>query len=294
MLQSDLVNAVQLQSDHISIGGKTLAFEQIFNEAFFTPGKIKELRETFSHNTPFPHLVLEGLFSPLLLELMYSEFDTLKWNDWKRYDTENEVKFGSRPYCRLGLAAQVYFNTIHSGMFVDLLQQITGIEGLLPDPALDNGGLHESPTGGKFALHVDFNQHFVTKLDSRLVFITYLNKNWLPSYGGALELWNMDEGKCTVEIEPVFGRSILFLHTSKSLHGFPNPVNAPGGRPRRSAAAYFYSNGHPEGKSTTFLSTAFPMPVSTSRRGKTIAAIKFVAPPFIISLMRSLRYKLRK
>jgi Rps23 Pro-64 3,4-dihydroxylase Tpa1-like proline 4-hydroxylase len=38
-------------------------------------------------------------------------------------------------------------------------------------------------------MHVDFNQHSVTRLDNRLVFITYLNKNWRSSYGGALELW---------------------------------------------------------------------------------------------------------
>jgi len=284
--------AGELQADYISIGGRTLAFDQIFNEAFFTPSKIKELRETY--NAPYPHLFFEGLFSPILLELMYSEFDSIKWYDWKHYDNINELKIGSRPFCRLGNAAQIYFNTIHSGVFVDLLQQITGIDGLIPDPALDNGGLHVSPTGGKFAMHIDFNQHFVTKLDARLVFITYLNKDWLPSYGGALELWSADEGKCKVEIEPAFGRSILFLETSKSLHGCPKPVNAPGGRLRRSAAAYFYSNGHPEGKSTQFISTIFQVAVTETRRGRAIAAIKLVTPPIVISWFRNLRYRLRK
>jgi hypothetical protein len=101
------------------------------------PSKIKELRETYNHNAPYPHLVFEGLFSPILLELMYSQFDSIKWNDWKRYDNINELKIGSRPFCRLGNAAQINFNTIHSGVFVDLLQQITGIDGLIPDPALD-------------------------------------------------------------------------------------------------------------------------------------------------------------
>ena len=42
--------------------------------------------------------------------------------------------------------------------------------------------------GGKFALRTDFTQHTMTKLENRLIFITYLNKDWLPSYGGALEL----------------------------------------------------------------------------------------------------------
>jgi hypothetical protein len=83
MLQSHFVNAGELQSDYISIGGRTLAFDQNFNEAFFTPSKIKELRETYNHNAPYPHLVFEGLFSPILLKLMHSEFDSIKWNDWK-------------------------------------------------------------------------------------------------------------------------------------------------------------------------------------------------------------------
>jgi hypothetical protein len=64
-----------------------------------------------------------------------------------------------------------------------LLQQITGIDELIPDPPLDNGGQHESPTGGKFAMHIDFNQHFVAKLDARLVFIAYLNKDFPPTEG---------------------------------------------------------------------------------------------------------------
>jgi 2-oxoglutarate-Fe(II)-dependent oxygenase superfamily protein len=181
-----------------------------------------------------------------------------------------------------GYAAQINFNTIHSGVFVDLRQQITGIDGLIPDPALDNGGLHESQTGGKFAMHIDFNQHFVTKLDARLVFITYLST--LASHSSSA-----DEGKCKVEFEPAFARSILFLETSKSLHGCPKPVNAPGGRPRRSAAAYFYSNGHPEGKgkSTQFISTIFPMAVTETRRGRAIAAIKLVTPPIVLSWFRN-------
>jgi Rps23 Pro-64 3,4-dihydroxylase Tpa1-like proline 4-hydroxylase len=75
------------------------------------------------------------------------------------------------------------------------------------------------------AMHVDFNQHEVTRLDNRLVFITYLNKDWLPAYGGALELWSAEEEKYKVEVLPVFGRSVLFAHSSRSLHCYPAPVS---------------------------------------------------------------------
>ena len=94
-------------------------------------------------------------------------------------------------------------------------------------------------------------------------------------------MWSADEGKCKVEFEPAFGRSILFLETNKSLHGCPKPVNAPGGRPRRSAAAYFYSNGHPKVKHTVYQHD-LPMAVTETRR-EAIAAIKLVTPPIVIA-----------
>jgi Rps23 Pro-64 3,4-dihydroxylase Tpa1-like proline 4-hydroxylase len=290
MLQSNS-HATQSQLDCAIIGGNIIAFDEILNESYLAPDKIKELRETFKHNTPYPHLVFEGLFSPVLLELIYSEFDSLKWKDWRRYDTINERKYGTQPNTCFGRAAELYFSTIHSSTFVNFLQQVTGIEGLIPDVTLRNGGLHEIPTGGKFAVHTDFNQHMVTGLSNRLVFITYLNKDWLPSYGGALELWSAEEGKCKVKVEPTFGRSILFAQTGKTLHGHPDPVNAPDGCPRRSAAVYFYSNGRPDAEeSTDYHNTVFALPVTLTQR----EAVKYVIPPFIVDAVRKLKTKFAK
>jgi 2OG-Fe(II) oxygenase superfamily len=242
-MQSNLATASLFQPDHIVIGGRTLGSDEILNEEFFVPSKIVELSETFRNNKPFPHLVIEDLFSPVLLELINEDFDLLKKDELRVYNSMNEKKLGTRPYTRLGHASELYFSTIHSLTFIN------------PDPSRHSGGLHEIPTGGKFAMHVDFNQHEVTRLDNRLVFITYLNKDWLPAYGGALELWSAEEEKCKVEVLPVFGRSVLFAHSSRSLHGHPAPVDTPNGRSRRSAAVYYYSNGRLDGESTDFHTT---------------------------------------
>ncbi len=289
MLPSISPDDERLQRDHVVIGGKTLDLDKILNKTFFVPEKVKELNETFTHNVPFPHIVFEGMFSSVLLELMYSEFDGLKWNDWTRYDNKNERKHASRPNVRFGHATQLYFDTVHSNAFVDFLQRVTGIPGLVPDPTLASGGMHEIRTGGKFSLHVDFNQHETTKLDTRLVFITYLNKDWLASYGGTLELWSIDEKKCMAEIVPTFGRSALFAHSSKSLHGHPNPVRAPDGRSRRSAAAYFYTNGRSDGESRLYHSTLYPNPITLTQREKIGAAVKYVMPPVMVDALRKVR-----
>jgi hypothetical protein len=210
LTQSNLATVRQFQADHVVIGGRTLG--EILNDAFFSPAKIAELGETFRKNKPFPHLVIDGLFSPALLECIYVEFDLVKKDELQVYNNMNEKKLATRLFTRLLNASELYFNTIHSGGFIEFIQQITGIAGLITDPGLDGGGLHSIPTGGKFALHTDFNQHTVTKIENRLIFSTYLNKDWLPSYGGALELWNIEEEKCEAEVFPVFGRSILSMN----------------------------------------------------------------------------------
>jgi Rps23 Pro-64 3,4-dihydroxylase Tpa1-like proline 4-hydroxylase len=294
MLQSNLATASQFQQDHVVIGGRVLEFESILNEAFFVPSKIAELSETFKNNEPFPHLVFEGLFSPVLLELMYEDFNHLKKDELRVYNNMNEKKMGTLPFTRLGHASELYFQTVHSAPFINFLEQITGIEGLIIDPGLSNGGLHAIPTGGKFAMHVDFNQHEITKLDNRLVFITYLNKDWLPAYGGALELWSQEEEKCAVEVHPVFGRSALFAHSSRSLHGHPTPVDAPNGRPRRSAATYYYSNGRSDGESTSFHTTIILKRRRASERERIATSIKYMTPPIVVDGIQKLKAYWRK
>lgn len=279
--------------DHIVINGVRLDLKNILNPDLLGLKKVEAFAETFRTADPFPHIVFEGLFSPKLLELMYADFDKLNWSQWRRYDNLNERKLGSLPNTRFGNAAQLYFNTVYSGPFINFLGQVTGIIGLIPDPGLHAGGLHEIPPGGKFALHTDFNQHPVTRLDNRLVFITYLNKDWLASYGGGLELWSMDEDQCKKVVEPNLGRSILFYQSSKSLHGHPQPVDAPNGRPRRSAAAYFYSNGRSDNETTEFHTTIFPRPIRLTKREKLVNAVKYVTPPILIDTGRRLKRSLR-
>ncbi|ACK50583.1 conserved hypothetical protein [Methylocella silvestris BL2] len=283
----------QPNSDHVVIDGVSLAFDEILNPDYLAPKRAAELHDAFFNAKPFPHMVFEGLFNPRLLELVLADFDRLNWSDWRRYDNANELKRGSAPKTRLGNASQLYFNTIYSGEFVEFLEKVTGIEGLVTDPELFAGGLHDIPPGGKFAMHIDFNQHSVTKLDNRLVFITYLNKDWRPEYGGGLELWDVDTNECVANIEPVFGRTAMFYQSSKSLHGHPKPVNAPNGRHRRSAAAYFYSNGRSDGDGPEFHTTQFPVATDAVEFEKLRNTLKYFVPPVLFDAARKVKSLLR-
>ena len=119
--------------------------------------------------------MIDGLFRADFLEGVLDDYGA-GFGDWIHYSTRDEVKLGTRPNARLNPASRAYFDVIHRGEFVNFLGLVSGIDGLLPDPALFGGGLHEIKTGGRFSVHVDFNKHPVSGLDNRLVFITYLNK----------------------------------------------------------------------------------------------------------------------
>jgi Rps23 Pro-64 3,4-dihydroxylase Tpa1-like proline 4-hydroxylase len=225
---------------------------------------------------------------------MSDEFDLLKKEDFLVYSNMNDKKLGSRPFSRLGHACELYFNTVNSARFINFLAGISGIDGLITDPGLRNGGLHNIPPGGKLSVHLDFNLHEITKLDNRLALITFLNKDWLPDYGGALELWGAEEEKCKVEVLPAFGRSILFAHSSKSLHGHPVPVDAPNRRPRRSAATYYYSNGRSDGESTNYHSTIIFRPREAARRERLGTSIKYITPPILVDGIQQVLKSWRK
>jgi Rps23 Pro-64 3,4-dihydroxylase Tpa1-like proline 4-hydroxylase len=76
-------------------------------------------------------------------------------------------------------------------VFIDFLETLTGITGLLPDPHLWGGGLHQIQRGGFLKVHADFNRHERLDLDRRLNLLVYLNKDWKEEYGGS---WSSGRG----------------------------------------------------------------------------------------------------
>lgn len=238
-----MMDETAVWADHIVIRGRRLDLHSPVDRRLFDPTHVAALQQQLRQAKPFPHLVVDGWFDPVLLELVREEFDLLDKAQWKVVSGEHEHTHRSKAYCRLGPASEIYFGIVNSGWFIELLSQITGIEDLLPDPMLMGGGLHETVNGGRFGVHRDFDVHVRTGLNNKMVFITYLNKGWDPAWGAALELWNVDPPSCGKSIQPEFGCSVLLPHGPDSFHGHPAPMAAPEGRTRRSVATYYYQNG---------------------------------------------------
>ena len=137
------------------------------------------------------------------------------------------------------------------------LERLSGIEGLIADPHLDGGGLHQIERGGRLAVHADFSRNWKLQLERRLNLLVYLNEDWDESYGGHLELWDRSMTRADQRILPVFNRCVIFSTDSTSYHGHPDPLTCPEDRTRKSLALYYYTVERPREKRSSARSTVW-------------------------------------
>lgn len=226
----------------ISVNGRTLALEKVLDATSrFSNEQIAELKQELLNAKPFPHLVIDGLFDEELLAAASDDFpDHL--NIGRNIDTPAVRVRRSLPFPKIGPAATLYFNLANSTRMVEFLSRVTGIEGLIADASLENGGLHISGPGDLFGIHRDFSHSRTTWLLNRFAMMTYLNRDWKDEYNGNLELWDFETRSVRKSIAPIFGRTVILPHGAKNFHGHPHPLTPPEGVFRKSLANYYYSS----------------------------------------------------
>lgn len=194
--------------------------------------------------SPFPHAVLDDVIDPDLFEAAVRDFPGRDAEAWTNYLHVNERKRGNVRYDSWPESIRAVADTLTSAEFIDLLQRLTGIEGLLPDPAFDGGGLHRSERGGFLNIHADFSKHHVNQdWQRRVNALLYMNAEWEDDWGGHLELWSTDMSHCVEKVAPKPNRMVIFTTTSDSFHGHPTPMTCPAGVARQSMALYYFTPG---------------------------------------------------
>jgi Rps23 Pro-64 3,4-dihydroxylase Tpa1-like proline 4-hydroxylase len=207
---------------------------------------IKKNKKGYKNTNPFPNVVIDNFFSKTNLKYILEAFPKSRSTSWKKPEnvhTRNKKvlktpKNGLKEQT-LNLRSKMIFYQLNSSIFLNFLEKLTGIEGLLPDPYLYESGFHSTGPGGYLNPHADFSHHDKLKLQRRLNFIFYLNKEWKSSYGGDLNLYNKDVISKKI-ITPKINRCIIFSTSDHSFHGHPTKIteNAPF---RNSLAMYYYT-----------------------------------------------------
>ncbi len=207
--------------------------------------KAGALHAAYASAQPFPHIVMDNFLPVWAAEKILAEFPDIHAIDWSKYEHTHAKKLATDDETKMGDFTRSVLHQLNSGIFLNFLEKLTGIEGLVPDPYLWGGGLHQITRGGFLNVHADFNRYKRLQLDRRLNLLLYLNKDWKEDYGGHLELWDKSMKHCVQRVLPVFNRAVVFSTTDFSYHGHPVPLTCPEDRARKSLALYYYTNGRP-------------------------------------------------
>lgn len=210
------------------------------------PNDLDRLHASYKEASPFPHIVIDDFLAPDFAETIAATFDSEleKINDdfTKSFDGgyggDKKRQFSPNG---CSLDTQLQFARFNSQPFIENLERLTGISGLIGDASYEGGGFHQTIKGGRLGIHADFRVHKRLNLRRELNVIIYLNKTWDNAWGGGLELWARDKSSCQKVIFPKFNRCVIFQTDTSSYHGHPVPLECPDGIARISAALYYYT-----------------------------------------------------
>ena len=204
--------------------------------------RLSVLKTEFATAHPYQHVVIDNFLPASVFQRAMTDFDVVSKEQWTGYLHVNERKFANSNPATWGPTLQQIAHELNTPEFVSLLEELTGIPNLLIDPTFEGGGLHQSLRGGFLNMHADFTVHpHQRHWRRRLNLLLYCNENWLPKYGGGLELWDATMSHAEKVVQPLGNRVLIFATDATSFHGHPDPLQCPDGVARRSMALYYFT-----------------------------------------------------
>lgn len=203
---------------------------------------LPSVAEQYRAAQPFPHIVLDDVLTPAAFKEAVAEFPAIKDPFWKGYLHVNETKYCNVQPDTWADHLQAVARDFCSPRFVRYLEELTGIENLIPDWTMDGGGLHQTLRGGHLNIHADFTTHHTHEDWARRVnILLYLNEEWQEEWGGQLELWNKDMSAIEAKVTPRGNRMLVFSTGDDTFHGHPDGLECPPDMARRSLALYYFT-----------------------------------------------------
>jgi hypothetical protein len=201
--------------------------------------------QAYRHAQPFPHAVFDDLIPSDVLERALAEWPSAQDIDWLVFDDVNEKKAVCADVRELKPQLRDVLHELNSTIFVEFLERLTGISGLIADPSFAAAGISDVGAGGFLNPHSDFLFHKHTQLDRRINVLLYLNHGWTADNGGQFELWAGKPLRCVERIVPTFNRMVVFNTTGQAVHGHTQPVEIESGGSRKCISTYYFTRGRP-------------------------------------------------
>jgi hypothetical protein len=210
---------------------------------FIRPLDIAACAQRFQTAQPFPSICLDNFLDEAFADQVLADFPTYERAQQlgRGFQAVNERGKVQVTDSKLFQGALLQLHEIlASREFLEVMSAITGIKDLQADAQMVGGGVHQTGPRGHLDVHVDFNYIVERQLHRRLNIIVFLNKDWRPEWGGALELWDKGVKHCYHTFLPIFNRCVVFETSEISYHGV-TAVTCPPEVSRKSFAAYYYT-----------------------------------------------------
>lgn len=252
----------------------------------------KTFAEQYQSGEPYPHICIDDFLPIEVIQKVRADIELLP-SAQQSFDAEAEKLKSQYSPDRLPAYSRHLFQAFNSRAFVRFLEEMTGIDGLIPDPYFVGAGIHKTLNGGYLNIHADFNLHKKMKLERRLNVLIYLNPPWKKEWGGSFEIWDKPMKNRVASFAPTENRMCCFSTGSDTWHGNPEPVKHPDGLPRLSIALYYYTATWSDSRiehSTIFKPRPGSADVSNAR-DRRARFVKDVMPPI---LYRKVANRLRR
>ena len=112
---------------------------------------------------PFPNIYIDNFLNPEALEKALEAFPKEDEFGFYKYDNPLEKKLAFDQINKLPQPIAEILIALNSAPFLQFLEILTGIDGIIPDPYYRGGGIHQIVKGGKLDVHIDFNKHHKLK-----------------------------------------------------------------------------------------------------------------------------------
>lgn len=197
------------------------------------------LRDTFLNEQPIPLIVLDNFLPIETAANLESELDSISNTEWKRFTRRDSYMEEYNQLFKLPVASNLV-NQIHSSNVIKLLENLTDIPGIIPDPHLIGAGYSRSYRNNSLKVHTDFNWNESIRAHRALSLIVYLNSQWEDSWGGNLDFYDKSNQVVVKSISPLFNRAIIWKYNHLGFHGYPQPLQCPDNTYRKTIRLFFY------------------------------------------------------
>jgi len=174
------------------------------------------------YDIPFKHGYSTNFVDDEFANKINTEFP--KWNDsiWKTNGKVFNSEYGLKKELtdRLVMPSSItkFLSIVESQKFIDRISSTINLTDLYIDKNLYGGGLNIYPPDSFLDPHVDYNYDNDIKAYRVVNLIYYVNSDWIPKYGGCLELYNIDRDRKKI-IPPKLNTCIIFAQNNKTIHG---------------------------------------------------------------------------